>query len=374
MFVVTVIFFYLRDNDFWGGKMAPNHKVREIFDVLDKHAINEFDKYELLEYMYDGLVYGLGDPYSAYFDESDLEKFNEQTEGVYGGVGLEVYLEPEDGLVTVFNVYDGTPGDKAGIVPGDKLVGVDGVDVRGKQLHEVTSVTKGTPGTEVLLTVYRPETDDTYDIIIIREVISIPTVSHTMHGDIGYIYIKSFERITLGQFAQALRELRQNGMTGLVLDLRNNPGGLLDTVAQIGNLLLPRGLITYTENKQGERRYYESDEMSLDLPLVLLINEHSASASEVLAGAVRDLNAGVLVGTKTFGKGIVQNLFNLSDGSAVKVTVSKYYTPNGTSIHDVGIIPDYIIETDEETTRRAGLLDPENDNQLKFAIDLLNGE
>jgi carboxyl-terminal processing protease len=192
-----------------------------------------------------------------------------------------------------------------------------------------------------------------------------------LDGVIGYIRIEGFERVTLGQFIDAFEDLQSQQMRGLIIDVRNNPGGLLDVVTQISNILLPQGVITYTEDKNGQRKFYNSDERHANLPLVVLVNENSASASEVLSGAVRDLAGGALVGTRTFGKGIVQNLYPLPDGSAVKITVAKYYTPGGVCIQGEGLIPDYVVEIAPELSLRAGSLELEEDEQLQKAIEVM---
>jgi carboxyl-terminal processing protease len=288
------------------------------------------------------------------------------------GIGVVVTIDPADRSVTIVTVYPETPAERAGLQPGDKFIRVNGQDVVGRPLEEVTSTIKGPVGTMVDLTIYRPLSNETMELTSARESITIPTVSHRMvDGVIGYIRIEAFDRVTLGQFAQALEDLLSQQMRGLIIDVRNNPGGLLETVSQISNIILPKGVITYTEDKNGERRFYHSDNNHLNLPLVVLVNEHSASASEILSGAVRDLAGGKLVGTQTFGKGIVQNLYPLSDGSAIKLTVAKYYTPNGVCIEGEGLIPDYIVEVEPEMSLRAGMLEPGEDVQLQKAIEVM---
>jgi carboxyl-terminal processing protease len=356
----------------WNGQVSPDKKISLIYDMLDEYSINAFDREDLMESMYRGLLYGVGDPYTYYFDKEALELFTIQTEGMYVGIGVVVTIDPEDRIVTVVSVFPGTPAEQAGVQPGDKIMQVNGQDMTGKPLEEVTGAVKGPAGTKAAITLYRPLERETLELIVTRASISIPTVSHQMlDGVIGYIRIEGFERVTLNQFIEAFEDLQSQQMRGLIIDVRNNPGGLLDVVAQISNILLPKGVITYTEDKNGQRRFYNSDEKHANLPLVMLVNENSASASEVLSGAVRDLSGGVLVGTKTFGKGIVQNLYPLPDGSAIKVTVAKYYTPNGVCIQGEGLVPDYIVEVAAELSLRAGSLELEEDEQLKKAIDVM---
>ena len=361
----------LRAYMIWGSQMPPEVKIMEIYSILSNHSIVPFEKDILLENMYRGLLEGVGDPYTYYFNREALAVFTERTEGVYAGVGMAVTLDPEDNSVTVVTVFRDTPAEEAGLLPGDKILEVDGEDMSGKRLEEVIALVKGPPGTRVRLGILRG--DDTFNVTITRQRINVPTVAHRMlDGDIGYLRIESFDRVTVSQFSEAYLELRNQGMRGMVIDLRNNPGGLLETVVHIGNLLLPQGSILYSENKQGERTVYRSDtDNRIDLPLVMLVNGGSASASEVLTGAVRDHGVGTVVGQQTFGKGVVQSLYMLSDGSAVKVTIARYYTPSGISIHGEGIIPDYIVEVDRETAMMAARLTWEEDIQLQKAVEVM---
>jgi len=361
----------LRSYMLWGRQMPPEAKIFEIYSILSNHSIVPFEKDTLLENMYRGLLEGVGDPYTYYFNREALAVFTERTEGTYAGVGMAVILDPEDYSVTVMTVFSGSPAEEAGLLPGDKILEVDGEDMAGKRLEEVTALVKGSPGTQVRLGILRG--DDIFNITITRQRINVPTVAHRMLEDgIGYLRIESFDRVTVSQFSEAYLDLRNQGMQGLVIDLRNNPGGLLETVVHIGNLLLPQGTILYSENKQGERTVYRSDtDNRIDLPLVMLVNGGSASASEVLTGAVRDHGVGTVVGQQTFGKGVVQSLYMLSDGSAIKVTIARYYSPNGISIHGEGITPDYIVEVDRETAMMAARLTWEEDVQLQKAVEVM---
>jgi carboxyl-terminal processing protease len=303
-----------------------------------------------------------------------LAAFTERTDGIYGGVGMLVSLDSSHPYVNIVTVFKGSPAEGAGLLPGDLITEVNGDSVVGKRLEEVTSVTKGLQGTPVTLTILRPGEGDAFRVDIIRQVINVPTVHHhIMDDDVGYIRIDTFDRVTTNQFIEAYIDLMDNhDMKGLILDLRNNPGGLLDVVADIGRILLPAGIITYTEDKHGNRNEYISEgRFYRGLPLVVLVNEGSASASEVLTGAVKDFGVGTIVGQRTFGKGIVQSLFDLVDGSAIKLTISKYYTPNGISIHGEGIMPDIVVEVDRETAMRAARLTFEEDIQLQKAFDVM---
>ncbi|MDR3239383.1 MAG: S41 family peptidase [Clostridiales bacterium] len=352
--------------------MAFSVKVNELLNVLDAHSINPYKKEDLLENMYRGLVSGVGDPYTYYFDKKALADFMQQTEGSYAGIGVVVTSDPKDHLVTVVTAYEGSPGAAAGLMPGDKFMKIDGLDVSSASLEEVTAMTKGPVGTTVKITIYRGSEKRTFDVEVIRRKIDIPTVTSKMLADqIGYLRISAFDRVTLDQFKTAYQSLSDQKMRGLIVDLRNNPGGLLDVVTKIADILVPQGTIVYTEDKSGKKEYTYSDENGIPVPLALLVNGASASASEVLSGAVKDLNVGVLVGTKTFGKGIVQNLYTLSDGSAIKVTVSKYYTPSGVCIQGDGIIPDYVVEMSDELTAKISSLSEEEDIQLEKAEEII---
>ena len=352
--------------------LSVDAKIGEILNVLDTHSINDYNLNDLKENMYRGFVAGVDDPYTTYFDEKSLNSFMQITEGTYGGIGVLVKSDPTDKLCTVVTAYDGAPGALAGLKPGDKFIKINGTDVSSASLDEVTSMTKGTAGTSVTITVYRPAEDRIFDINVVRQKIDIPTINQKMLPDnIGYIRISAFDRVTLDQFDKAYIGLQKQKIRGLIIDVRNNPGGLLDVVTKITDTLVPEGIIVYTEDKNGHRDYTYSDKDSVNVPLVVLVNGLSASASEVLSGAVQDLRVGVLVGEKTFGKGIVQNLYTLSDNSAIKVTVAKYFTPGGVCIQGEGITPDYVVEMPEEDTARIADLTLEEDTQLSKALEVI---
>ena len=361
----------VRAHMLWGGAMPPEAKILEIYSILNNHSIVPFEKIDLLDNMYRGLLEGVGDPYTYYFNREALAVFMERTDGIYAGVGMLVSTNPEDMKVTVLNVFAGSPAEEAGLLPGDVIIAVDGQDMIGKRIDEVTSLVRGLPGTQVVLGIMRGDTN--FDLNIVRQQISVPTVHHRMlPGGIGHLRIESFDGVTYSQFTNAYMDLRAQGMRGLIIDVRNNPGGRLETVVNIGNLILPEGTILYSENVRGERTSYRSERNNrIDMPLVMLVNGGSASASEVLTGAVRDHGVGTVVGQQTFGKGVVQSLFGVSDGSAVKLTIARYYTPNGTSIHGQGITPDYIVEVDRETSIMASRLEFEDDIQLQKAVEVI---
>ncbi|MDR1000952.1 MAG: S41 family peptidase [Clostridiales bacterium] len=357
---------------YYGQRLSMDDKIGEIKAVLDAHSINAYDDATLEESMYRGFVVGVGDPYTTYFDKKSLATFLQSTEGSYAGIGLQVTLDPDDKITTVTHVYPGEPADMAGIKAGDKFVKINGLDVTGASLDDVTGITKGKAGTTVRITVYRSQGNDMFEVDVVRKKINIPTVtSEMLTEDIAYIKLNAFDRVTTGQFEDAYTELMQDGAKGLIIDLRNNPGGLLDVVTKITDILIPEGIIVYTEDKNGEREYIYSNPDRINIPLAVLVNANSASASEVMSGAIKDTGTGVLVGEKTFGKGIVQNLFMLDDGSALKVTVARYYTPSGVCIQGDGIVPEYVVEMPTELAAQIGSLNPEDDPQLQKAIEVV---
>lgn len=348
-------------------------KVQEIYNILDSNYVNTYEKTDLEESMYKGFVYGIGDPYTSYMDKETLKSFSEQTEGTYAGVGIVITVDVEDNRIVVISPYEGSPGAKAGVLPGDKIMKINGEDVFGDNLQNAVNMMKGPEGTPVNVTLYRDSDKSTFSVDIVREKIDIPTiVSKMLEGSVGYIRITGFDRLTYDQFMKAYNSLQKDQMKGLIIDVRNNPGGLLQIVHKIADRLIPKGFVVYTEDKQGKKEYYNSDSKQVEVPLAILVNGNSASASEVLSGAVQDTGVGVLVGTQTYGKGLVQNLFEISDGSAVKVTIAKYYTPNGVCIDGIGITPDYVVEMDDELSMKIQSLELSEDVQLQKAIEVIN--
>ena len=357
-----------------GAKTSTDAKVQRILQILDAQYVDSFDKEQAIESMYAGLVYGLGDPYTSYMDQKTLTTFMEQTEGTYAGIGVVVSIA-EDNRITVVTPFEGYPGAKAGILPGDKIIRVNDSEVSGDVYEEAIAMLKGMPGTSVNVTIFRESENRTIELTILREQIDIPTVSHRMLDDqVGYIRITNFDRVTYNQFLTAYEDLNSQHMRGLIIDLRNNPGGLLNIVTDMTNLLVPEGYIVYTEDKNGKREYTYSDDTYIEIPLVLIVNSNSASASEVMAGAVKDMGMGELVGTQTFGKGLVQNLFDLRDGTALKITIAKYYTPSGVCINGEGITPHHIVDMPNELTTRLSSLSLEEDPQLQKAIEVVLGK
>ena len=316
---------------------------------------------------YKGMVSSLGDPYSEYYSAEELQSLYQSTAGIYYGIGAYVSLDEATKYGKISGIIEGTPAEEADLRENDIIYKVDGKDVYGMTLTEIVSLVKGEENTTVRLTLVRDGVQ--IEKAVVRRKVEAPTVKFEMlDDDIAYIQITEFDTITIQQFTEAMAMARGNNMKGLVLDLRSNPGGSLASVISIARQLLPEGLIVYTEDKYGERAEYKSDgKRVIDVPMVVLVNGNSASASEILAGAIKDYGVGYLIGTTTFGKGIVQKPIELSDGSAVKLTISSYYTPKGVNIHGIGIEPDEVIEFDSELYYS----DEKIDNQLERAKEYL---
>ncbi len=347
-------------------------KLQVIEETIAKYYYEEdVDTGMLADGMYEGVIASLGDPYSTYYTEEDLDALMQQTEGVYYGIGAYVGMDVQTGLAHISGVIEDTPAQAAGLRDGDVIYMVDNEPMQGLELSEVVANIKGLEGTKVHLTIYREGEKDYLEFDVERKKIESPTVKHEMYENrIGYIQITEFDDVTVDQFSEALAVLRGQGMKGLILDLRANPGGNLSAVVEIARQLLPKGLIVYTEDRDGNRTEYSCDgTKQFDQPLVVLVNGYSASASEILAGAIKDYGIGQLIGTTTFGKGIVQRVISLSDGTALKLTVSSYFTPNGNNIHGIGIEPDEIYEFDGDRYYDDGY-----DNQLEHAKEVMAGK
>ena len=345
------------------------NKLQVLEDPIDRYYLESVDEQTLEKGVYDGLVEALGDPYSTYYSSEELKELQDKTEGIYYGIGAYVGIDADTSLPRLTGIIEGTPAQESGLRAGDLLYKVDGEEVQGLELTQVVSKIKGEEGTSVHLTIIREGATDYLEVDVVRRKVESPTVNQKMlDGGIGYIQITEFDTVTLDQFTEALAVCRGSGMKGLILDLRGNPGGNLNTVCDIAREILPKGLIVYTEDKDGKRSEYTCDgTKEMKEPLVVLVDSGSASASEILAGAVKDYGIGTLVGTTTFGKGIVQRIISLSDGSAVKLTVSNYYTPNGNNIHKIGIEPDIEEKFDSEAYYKDGV-----DNKLNKAIEIMN--
>ena len=348
-------------------KSEESQKMELLNSLIDRYYIGDVDETDLSEGVYKGYIEGLGDPYSVYYDEEETKQMSESLSGEFGGVGALMSQDRETGVITVLQVYDGSPAQEAGMRDGDTLYKVEGEEVTGEDLSDVVSKVKGEKGTQVTLTVLRADTGDEEKLTITRDTIEAQTVSCEMkEGNVGYIRITEFDTVTYEQYKEALEDLEDQGMERLIVDLRSNPGGNLDTVCDILDLMLPEGLIVYTEDKNGEREEYTSDEENqFDKPLVVMMNGYSASASEIFAGAIQDYGLGQVVGTQSYGKGVVQSVFDLQDGTSVKLTIAEYFTPNGRSIDGEGITPDVEVEYQYDENN------PDADNQLEKAMEVV---
>ena len=344
-----------------------DNKISGLRELIDARYLGEVDDSELEEGLYKGLISGLEDPYSVYYDEEETKRLVEATEGEYDGIGAVLTQNMDTGIVTLVQIYEGSPAMEAGLKDEDSLYKVGDMEVTGMDLTEVVSHIKGEKGTEVSLTVLRGENNEEVTVTAVRNTIQAQTIEYEMKDDkIGYIAVSEFDLVTYAQYKDALTDLEGEGMKGLIVDLRNNPGGNLSTVCEMLDLMLPEGLIVYTEDKEGNREEMESDEESqFHLPMVVLMNGNSASASEIYAGAIQDYGIGKIVGTQSYGKGVVQQIFDLKDGTCVKLTIAEYFTPKGRNINGTGITPDVEVEYEKNEE------DPEADNQLDKAVEVL---
>ena len=347
-------------------------KAKFIEETVKDSYTGETEDSLMEEYMYKGMMASLGDPYSAYYTQEEYEDLTTETTGSYKGIGVVMQQNTDTMQVEVVRCYEGAPGEKAGLLPGDIIIQVNGEDTSSMELSEVVDMVKSSEDGTAHITFAREGEKDYLQIDVPLEEVNIPVVAHEMlEENIGYIALYEFTEQTEPQYEAAFQELKEQGMERLIVDVRGNPGGLLTSVCDILEDILPEGLIVYTEDKDGSRREYTSNgEKELDMPLAVLINGSSASASEIFAGAIQDYGLGTLVGTTTYGKGIVQSLIPLSDGSAVKTTTAKYYTPKGRCIHGTGIEPDVEVELAEELQQQA-VISHQEDNQLQKAVEIV---
>lgn len=342
-------------------------KLSYLKKLIDETYLHDVKEKDLNEGIYKGYVEGLGDQYSAYYDKKETKELTESLDGSFSGIGAVMTQDASSGVITITRVYDDSPAKKAGIKTGDILYRVEEKTVTGKDLDKVVSWIKGKKGTKVNLTLLRGTNSDKIKVTATRDVINVETVKYkVLENQIGYISISEFDSVTGAQFAKALKQLQKKNIERLVVDLRNNPGGSLSTVCDILDSILPKGLIVYTKDKNGKKEEYTSDEKHrLNLPMSVLVNGQSASASEIFAGAVQDYGKAEIIGTQTYGKGVVQNLFDLKDGTCVKLTTSEYFTPKGRNIDGKGITPDVKIEY------KYNAKDPKADNQLDKAVSVV---
>lgn len=349
-----------------GGDVVD--KMNLLLDYMDDTFLYEYDGEVLEEKIYAAMLEALDDPYSRYYTPEEYTELMESTNGTFYGIGATITTDSETGDIYVVEPYEGSPAEEAGVLPGDIIRAINGEPIKGKDSGQVADEMHGEEGTSVVVTFQRG--DEFYDATIVRRAVDIKTVaSEMLEDDIGYIVISHFSAVTYKQFTDAYEELESEGMKGLILDVRANPGGRLDTVTDMLDYLLPEGLLVYTVDKKGSRGEIVSDASAmLDIPCAVIADENSASASEVFCGALQDYDAAEIIGTQTFGKGIVQSIIPLDDGSAIKITIEDYYTPNGNNIHGVGITPDRVVELDEEAAKEG------RDTQLEAAEEYIKSE
>lgn len=344
------------DSDGIGSEVEG--KLNAIDSVLESFYFGDVDDETAKDNIYKAYLSSYGDKYTMYYTADEYKALKESTNGKFYCIGAVCQLSGEGGVLLV-DVYDNGAGYQAGLRSGDRVVNVDGRDITGMELSSAVALIKGDKGTSVTLEVIRGTERLTFSAV--RDAVEAKTVSYTLlDNNIGYLSISQFEEVTTKQFKAAVEDLQSQGMKGLVIDIRNNPGGLLDTVVGMLKYMLPDGLIVYTEDKQGNRKEYKGqDNDEFNLPLAVIVNGNSASASEIFAGAIQDYGKGTIIGTQTYGKGIVQTVKPLTDGSAIKFTIAKYFTPKGQDIHGKGVTPDMVVEYDT---------DADVDTQLDAAI------
>lgn len=347
-------------------------KADDIKKIIDLYFWQDTEETDLYEGMYRGLMDSLGDPYSCYYTKDEYAALMEEMEGVYCGIGALVSQNVNTNAITIVRPFVDGPAYKAGMLPGDIITKIDGEDVSTWELDVAVKHMKGEQGTIVEVEVWRSSLGEYVDLVITRDLVEVETVTYQMLDDsIGYIYVMQFDEITTQQFTSAINNLKDQGMKGLVVDIRDNGGGLLTTVCDMLDLFLEKDLIVYTVDKYDYKEELYGKEGSIGrLPMAVLVNGYSASASEIFSGALQDYGLATIVGTQTFGKGIVQNVIPLGDGSAVKLTVSTYYTPKGRCIHGTGVTPDVVVELAEELKQLA-VIPMESDNQLQQAVSEL---
>ncbi len=375
----------VRDAMHTQSNQGLDRKVKTVADIISNYSIYENDETKMADAAAAAMVHSLDDPYTNYYSKDEYSDLMSEIQNSYVGIGVIIGVDVSANKLIVISPIEGQAAEKSGILAGDYITAVDGTPYTGDRMEEAVSVIKGRnlkdiEGTSVTLTVERD--GKVFDIGVQRGVVSRESVSaKIIEEDIGYIRITQFNssnkdvkdsKDTFDEFSEKMAELKNKNIKSLVIDVRNNPGGDLSVVTKICDYLLPQGVITYTEDKNGRREYYESEQGSIDLPMAVLVNGGSASASEVLSGALKDFDKAELVGEKTFGKGVVQTVIPLYDGSGLTVTSAKYYTPTGVCIHDMGIEPDILVPMDTE--KSISQLSYEEDVQLKKAVEILKNK
>ncbi len=352
-------------------------KINTVKKMLEEYSLYEIDEQKLVDYAAIGMAASVNDPYTTYYTEEEFTAFTSDVMSSYVGIGVTIGADIEKNEITVISAVEDGPAYNAGIKSGDIIVAVDGKSYDASRMTEATMYIKsGEAGTSVTITVERD--GKRFDIEVVREKIQKESVkSEMLEDDLGYLRIVSFdgkmneeEKDTYDEFCEHMEALESSGMKKLIIDLRDNPGGDYGVVCNIVDRMVPDGIITYTEDKNGNRETEYSDEEEITIPVVILVNGGSASASEILTGAMKDYKKATVIGTQTYGKGIVQRVFPFSDGSGMSITIAKYFTPNGVCIHGIGIEPDITVPLDTEEILTE--LEGEEDTQLQAAIEFLS--
>ena len=351
-------------------------QMKGLESLLDQNFLFDYNEDQIYEGSLKGMFANLGDPYTSYYSPDEFSKLMESLNGRYSGIGLSVQASKE-GYIKVVSVFDNSPAKEAGIKSGDYLTKVNGETFGGNQLEEAVAEIKGKPGTDVSLTILRTEEGKAdskeFDVKVTRADVNVDTIDDDIlevrGKKIGYIHIKAFDDITWQDFSDSYSKLMAQDIDGLILDVRNNPGGALDVVINIADNFLDEGVIVTTKDKNGKEVIEKSDANASDIPITVLQNENSASASEILAGAMKDRGRAKVIGTQSFGKGVVQKVFNLDNGAGAKITISEYFTPNGTQINEVGVTPDIEVESDEDLD--LSKMDFKNDKQFVTGLNEL---
>lgn len=345
--------------------------IKTIEALIEKYYLKDIDEQAVIDGAIEGYVSALGDPYTEYIPADEMEEYTENIMGNFVGIGIYMIQNVEKNVIEVLTPIKESPAEAAGILPGDIIIAVDGVEYSGEEMTTASNKIKGEEGTKVKLTILRGE--ETLEIEITRSKVNTnPVISEKLDNSIGYLAVSSFDEGTADEFKTKFESLKEQGITSLIIDLRNNGGGLVDEALQIADYIVPKGkelLITVDKDNKEVIEKAEQDVL-IDMPIVVLVNENSASASEILAGALKDLEEATLVGTTTYGKGVIQQVLSLRNGSGLKVTVEEYYTPNRNKIDGVGIEPDETVEL-PETVMNPLSVKPEEDTQLQKAMELL---
>ncbi len=351
-------------------RQKVERKAKELETYIDMYFLDEIDDDKMADAIYKGIIDGLGDTYAAYYNKEEFKQIQESTSGIFCGIGAYISTDTKTGIVSIVKPMKNSPAQKAGVKAGDVIYAVDGKEVTGMEISKVQALVKGEKGTKVELTLIRDNQQK--KVKVTRDEIQEDTVAYQMlPGKIGYVQVTSFEQVTPEQYNEAIEALEKKGQKGMIIDLRDNGGGLLDAAVSMADRILPKGLVVYSKDKDGKKQeFFAEDQDAFEKPLVILVNENSASASEVFSGAIQDEEAGALVGVQTYGKGIVQSMFDLGDGTGLKMTTAKYYTPKGRNIHGKGLTPDVKAELTEVIST---LSDGKTkvDSQMKAAHDYL---